>query len=387
MSSLALSLALAPAVLAGYAYGVYPMMLKIAVAGRKRHPMPRDPVEWPTVTLTLPVHNEAARIETRIKELLRLDYPADRLHILVISDASTDGTDALVRQFGGRVELLRLLTRGGKTAAENAAASAIRGELVVNIDATVSVPPHALKALVRAFEDPTIGVASGRDVSVTSAVAEHNSGERSYVGYEMWLRGMETDLHSIVGASGCFYGTRACIYDASFPEALSRDFASALMAKARGYRAVSVDDALCFVPRTTALRSELQRKVRTMARGIQTLWYMRALMNPRRHGAFSFMLLSHKLCRWLVYLAIPFMPIGLAMLSTESSVARGILAAGALGTILGAAGLCWPQARRVPRFLAMPAFALTTTVAGLMAWAKVLRGVHSPTWEPTRRPV
>src|SRR5437868_1711472 len=168
------------------------------------------------------------------------------------------------------------------------------------------MPPNALKALVRPFADPTIGVASGRDVSIGTAARESSRGESQYVGYEMWLRALETRLGSIVGASGCFYGIRARIYESSFPEELSRDFASALMARAHGLRAVSVDEAICYVPRASALRSEFRRKVRTMARGLETLWRWRRMLNPVRYGSFAIMLLSHKLCRWLVYFFIPF---------------------------------------------------------------------------------
>src|SRR5205823_3773214 len=158
------------------------------------------------------------------------------------------------------------------------------------------------KMLVRTFADPTVGVASGRDVSVGAGEEEVTRGESQYVGYEMWLRALETRIGSMVGASGCFYGIRAEIYNSSFPEEPSRDFASALMARAHGLRAVSVNGAICFVPRAGSLGNEFRRKIRTMARGLETLWRWRQMLNPFGYGAFAFMLASHKLCRWLVYL-------------------------------------------------------------------------------------
>jgi len=168
-----------------------------------------DPEQWPLVTITLPVYNEENRLRRKLDELLQLDYPSDRRHILVISDASTDGTDDIAREYADRgVELLRLSRRGGKSAAENAAGAALRGEIVVNSDATVQVPPQAFKPLIRAFQDPTVGVASGRDVSIGAVEKEANGGEQGYVGYEMWVRALETRAGSIVGASGCFYGIR-----------------------------------------------------------------------------------------------------------------------------------------------------------------------------------
>ena len=375
----------------GYAYVGYPLLLR--VLSRRRRPSGEAPTlgEWPYITITVPAYNEARSIADTLDALLRVDYPADRRQILVISDASTDGTDDIVRQYADRgVELLRMPERGGKSAAENAAGKVARGDIIVNTDASVRLMPGSLKPLVRAFADPTVGVASGRDVSVGDVEAEGNRGESSYVGYEMELRALETRLGGIVGASGCFYGFRRDCHDTEFPEALSRDFASCLIAKERGYRAVSVDDALCVVPRTTSLQSEFRRKVRTMARGLATLWFKRHLMNPARHGLFAWMLLSHKLARWLFYLTLPVALLGLVLLAFSwpaTAAAATVLAAAALlVVVLGVVGMRWPQGRAVPRLFARPGFAVASTLAGIMAWHQWLRGERNAVWEPTRRP-
>lgn len=387
MTTFALVLVAAPVVIGGMAYLGYPLLLALLSRSRPSRRREADPREWPFITVTVPCYNEEASIGDTLERILEIPYPGDRRHIVVISDASTDRTDAIVQTFASRgVELLRLPERRGKTAAENAAGSVLRGDIVVNIDATVRLRPESLKALVRAFTDPAVGVASGRDVSVGARTAEATGGESGYVGFEMWVRSLETRLDSIPGASGCFYGIRRSLYDARFPEHLSRDFASALVARENGLRAVSVDDAVCEVPRTSSLPSEIRRKTRTMARGLETLWFKRHLMNPRRYGGFAFMLIAHKLLRWLVYPLLPLALLGLVLLSLESRVAAVLLALAALGIALGATGLKWPGGR-VPRVFAIPGFILGTTVAGVLAWKKVVRGEGSPTWEPTRRPV
>lgn len=389
MSILAISFVLAPICVFGYAYAIYPGLLWLLSRADRSHVLPVALEECPTVTLTVPVYNEALNIGRKLEELLSLDYPKEKLQILVISDASTDATEEIVAGYAERgVELLRLSTRRGKTAAENAAGSAARGSIIVNSDATVRVPPDALKALVRSFDDPSVGVASGRDVSVDHERLEGNRGESQYVGYEMWVRSLESRVGSIVGASGCFYGIRARIYDSTFPEDLSRDFASALIARVNGLRAVSVDDALCYVPRTGTLKAEFRRKVRTMARGLETLWRWRRMMNPIRYGAFALMLISHKLCRWLVYPLIPFAFAGLAMLAGQSRIGAVAFTLAAGGIFASAAA--WYRALRAPhisRIVAMSGFALASAVAGVLAWSKVLLRQQSPTWEPTRRAV
>jgi cellulose synthase/poly-beta-1,6-N-acetylglucosamine synthase-like glycosyltransferase len=383
-------LILLPLAIGVYAYVAYPLLLKLLAPARRDPPSVPGNDSWPFITVTVPCYNEERSIRDTIEALLAVDYPADRRQILVISDASSDDTDNIVREFATRgVELLRLETRRGKSAAENAAGPVARGEIIVNTDATIRILPGALKCLVRAFADPKIGVASGRDVSVASVSDASSitaaSGESGYVGYEMNIRALETGVRSIVGASGCFYGIRASLYDSKFPENLSRDFASALMAEEHGYRAVSVSDAVCLVPQTKSLQSEFRRKIRTMARGLQTLWFKRHLLNPFTHGAFAWMLFSHKLCRWLVYPALPVAAIALIVAAVHSRAWLAVLIVSIIGALIGIIGMRWPASRPAPRAVRIAGFALASNLAGVLAWLQVLRNRRLAVWEPTRR--
>ena len=387
MTTVGLILIAIPLILFVYAYVLYPAVLRLLAVFRPKALPPRDPAEWPTISISLPAYNEELSIRDTLEALLAIDYPADRRQIVVISDASTDRTDDIVREFAGRgVELLRLPARAGKTAAENAVAPHLRGDIVVNTDATIRIPPDALKPLIRVFQDPTIGVASGRDISVGRLDVEANRGESGYVGYEMWLRGLETRVGSIVGASGCFYAIRRPLVSAIFPEALSRDFASPLRARQHGYRTVSVDQAMCLVPRTTSLQAEYRRKIRTMARGLETLWFQRDLMNPLRYGSFAWMLVSHKLCRWLVHLALPLALLGLALLAPAYPAAAVLLVCAAVVLAVGWIVLTRFGDRKSPAPLGLAGFFVAVNVAALAAWWKAFRGERNPIWEPTRRP-
>jgi cellulose synthase/poly-beta-1,6-N-acetylglucosamine synthase-like glycosyltransferase len=383
--AIGLILLLIPVTLFLYAYFGYPALLWLASRRRSLPLVEQDPAEWPEITITLPVYNEERVVAATLESLLALDYPAERRHILVVSDASTDRTDEIVRSFASRgVALVRLPARGGKTKAENTAGQHITGGIVVSTDATIRIMPDGLKYLVRVFQDPRVGVASGRDRSVSRSDRESNQAESGYVGYEMWVRSLETRMGSIVGASGCFYAMRRELYSVLFPEALSRDFASALVAAEHGYRAVSVDRAVCLVPRTSSLNSEYRRKVRTMARGLETLWYKRRAI-WKTQGWFAYMLLSHKLARWLVFLIQPVALLGLALLATQWAWAAGLLAATVVAVTLGAAALTWPENRKVPRPLALFGFVFVAQMAGFVAWMEAFRRELNPIWEPTRR--
>ena len=304
----------------------------------------------------------------------------------MVSDASTDGTDDIVTRFAARgVELLRLPQRRGKTAAENFARSHLTGEIIVNTDASVRIDAAAAKHLVAAFSDPSIGVASARDVSVANLDHTANHGELAYVGYEMWVRDLETQVSGIVGASGCLYAIRRDLHMRSLPEHLSRDFGAALVAREHGYRAVSVPAAICYVPRSTSLRREYRRKVRTMARGLRTLWYKRSLLNPGRHGLFAWMLWSHKLCRWLVPLTFLSTALVLVALAPGHWWAAATLALCGAAALVTAIGWVWPEGRRLPRSIAWPTYAVTGNIAAIQAWIRALRGQGTAVWEPTRR--
>ena len=368
-----------------YTYLGYPLLLMILAAVRRRHSPVAPLAEWPRISIVLPAYNEESVIRDTLQNLLRLDYPAERCQILVVSDASTDRTDAIVGEYASRgVELLRLPHRRGKTGAENAALPVLRGEIIVNTDASVHVERGALKALIAHFADPTVGVASNRNVSV--ARAQHpNYAESWYVGYEMWVRDLESRVAGIVGAAGCLYAVRAPIHMRLLPESLSRDFAAGLVARELGWRAVSVREAVCYVPRISSLRREYRRKVRTMTRGMETLYRERQLLNPVRYGLFSWTLASHKVCRWVIpHLGIVALG-ALACLAWIAPWARWALGFAGFAALCAVVAWFWPEGRRLPKVVAVPAYLVMGNLAPLHASLRVARGEGAPTWEPTRR--
>ena len=386
--TLGLTLVLASVAFVLYTYAGYPLLLRLVAPDAAPPDDPADDdVEWPMVSVTVPAYNEEARIADALEHILALDYPADRMEVAVVSDGSTDRTDEIVLGFADRgVTLHRMPERGGKTAAENWLAPRLRGEIILNTDASIRIRPDALKRLVRPFLTQGVGLASGRDVSVSADAATSTEGETRYVGYEMGIRALETRAGGIVGASGCLYAIRSDLHRYELPPSLSRDFCSALVARSAGYLAVSVEDATCLVPRTHSLRKEYRRKVRTMVRGMRTLAYKRHLLNPFREGWFAWKLFSHKICRWASSWALLGIAVGLLLMAVAGNPI------GIVGTLLVAfAGLSallawyWPESGSLPRVLALPGFAVWSNVAAMHATLKAPLGGDSAKWEPTRR--
>ena len=382
---------LATLALGVYTYLGYPLALVLVGAMRRRRPQrTADERSLPLITVAVAVHNGAAEIAGALDAILAADYPAELRHVLVVSDASNDGTDTIVGGYAGRgVELLRLPARRGKTGAENAGRAHVRGDIVVNTDAGVRIDAQALRRLVRALADPSVGVASGRDVSVADPAVRTTSGERGYVGYEMWVRDLETRAGGIVGASGCLYAIRTALHDRLVPENLSRDFSAALDARRRNFRAVSVPDAVCYVPRSGSLHEEYRRKVRTIARGIATLAWERWALDPFHSPLFAWMVFSHKICRWLLPAAgvLGLLALLVLAISSGSGAAWTALAAVGVVLLLAAAAWQWPADWPQPRWIAWPAFVVWGNVAVLHAMMRVWRGTTQAVWEPTRRGV
>jgi len=385
MSVIAFILVFAPVTLAAYAYVIYPGALWLLSRHRRARIVSQESL--PLVTIVLPVYNEEAQIGGAIDALLAQDYPRDRRQILVISDCSTDRTDELVREYEVHgVELCRMETRRGKTAAENSSVSRIRGEIVINTDASVRLHSEAVSRLVAAMGDPSVGVASTRDVSVQpGALAGAGAAEAGYVGYEMLVRTLETRAGGIVGASGSGYAIRAHLHSHPVREDLSRDFSAALTARRHGLRAVSVENALCYVPRTASPSREYRRKVRTISRGMDTLAYNRELLNPVRHGLFAWKLHSHKLCRWLVPVSMLPATIGLAMLAPTHVWSRVLLIFVVVGGLLAFLAARLPDRWHIPRPFAGVLGALSANLAVVHAAWRFVHGHDDHIWEPTRR--
>lgn len=369
-----------------YTYIGYPLLLKLLSLGRRPLDVKADGEDWPLVSITVPAYNEEHQIGETVESLLALDYPDDRKQILVVSDASTDRTDEIVRSYRDRgVELVRQPERRGKTAAENAVAPRLRGQLVVNTDASIRIHPGSLKKLIAPFADPEVGLVSSRDVSVGKEGGEANQGEAGYVGYEMWIRDLETRVGGIVGASGSLYAIRRELHGQLLPEGLSRDFAAALNTKERGFRPISESSATCSVPRARSLSREYPRKVRTITRGMETLYHKRALLNPSRYGLYAWMLFSHKVCRWALPWAGVAGLVALGFLSSREPWAQGLFLAAIMVMVAGAVGWMLGGGRPLPRVLSIPAFLLMANVAVLHATIQALGGQRDAIWEPTRR--
>jgi cellulose synthase/poly-beta-1,6-N-acetylglucosamine synthase-like glycosyltransferase len=195
------------AVLLAYAYVGYPLV--IGAFGRlRRRRVEKSPIE-PSVTVIVAAYNEQAGIAAKIENILRLDYPPKKLDVLVASDGSTDATDDIVRDYdSSRVTLHRVEGRVGKTACQNSAVHASRGEIIVFTDATTRLDAHCVSELVSNFSDLKVGCVAGALCYVSNGTSGVGQGGVAYWDYEVRLRRAETQAYGLIGVSGCLYAVR-----------------------------------------------------------------------------------------------------------------------------------------------------------------------------------
>lgn len=360
-----------------YPYALYPLILTL-LGGRRPQAIPQETGTLPAISLIVPLSNEEHRVVRKMANTASLRYPADRMEVLFVSDGSTDRTVEILKSHAkDGMTVIELSERRGKAAGLNAGLARARHDIVVFSDASIDLEPDALECIVAPFGDPRIGCVSGEDRIPESG------GEAWYGRFELALRRLESGVHSIVGASGSFYAQRRAIC-APFTEGLAPDFLSVLRTVEQGYRAVSQPSASGMMTSVKDPRQEFERKVRTVVRGLTTLFAYGHLLNPFRYGLFAFILFSHKVMRWLTpaFMAVTLL---LPLLRFDSPFYIGLFVAqcalylAAWAALRGVAGVGRSIVGKASLYF------VTVNAAIAVAWFHYLRGVRLEVWTPSKR--
>jgi cellulose synthase/poly-beta-1,6-N-acetylglucosamine synthase-like glycosyltransferase len=287
-----------------YVYVGYPLLILLLAMFRRRKVHPDDAFE-PTVSLIVAAYNEEQTIEAKLKNCLELDYPRHKLELIVFSDASTDRTDEIVKGYEkDGIILLSLTERKGKTAGQNLAVTRAQGEIIVFSDANAYWRPDAVRKIVRNFHDPSVGCVCGELIYFSQDKTLIGDAEGVYWSYEKLLKRLEDRAASILGANGSIYALRKALY-VPLPEDIISDFIEPLKIVEQGYRTIYEPAAISYEQSTTNFAEEYQRKKRIINRSFYALLYYRSLLNPIKHLALSWQLVSHKILRWLIPFYLP----------------------------------------------------------------------------------
>jgi biofilm PGA synthesis N-glycosyltransferase PgaC len=299
-----------------YAYGGYPLILLVwrAWAG---NPIRRAPNE-PNVTVIMAAFNEKDNIRQKILNCLSLDYPREKMQIIVSLDGPTDGTEMLTLAFANQgVQLSYTPGHKGKAAMLNNAVAKARGSILVFVDARQILDRRVIRELMANFSDPTVGAVSGELVLVSDDKGE-SGGVGLYWRYEKVIRMLESEIHSVVGATGALYAVRRNYFQDLPDDTLLDDVVVPMGVVLSGGRVVLDRKARAY-DRPTRPEKEFGRKVRTLAGNFQLLARMPQLLNPRKNPVF-FQFVSHKVSR----LFVPYMLI--ALFVSNLFLLRGVYA-------------------------------------------------------------
>lgn len=373
-----------------YPYAVYPPLIRLLA---RHFPQRRQPVpplrEWPAVTFIVSAYNEDGVIARKLDNTLAIDYPAERFEVIVISDASSDGTDRIVTERAAvdpRIRLLRQEQRLGKSAGLNHGVARARGDIVVFSDANAMYRPDAVRELVAEFADPDVGYVVGAALYNAGQEGEAAASEGAYWGQELRLKAAESRFCSVVGGDGAIYAIRRRLFRDLRDDDIS-DFVNPLQIISAGYRGVFRPGAICYEDAGDAFDKEFRRKRRIVNRTWRAVRRYAGGLNWRQHGRFVFALLSHKVIRWfgLATLALA-VTLNVAILA----VAPATLYALTLAGLVGSAILALEGARRsgsghsVPRLLYLAYYFYLVNAAALLGIWDELRGVRHATWEHIR---
>lgn len=362
--------------LLGLHYVGYPVIVFLISKLNKPLPLPTE-INLPPVTMIISVYNEEAVIKARLENCLNLDYPRDKLRILVVSDGSTDATHAIVESYAEHGIQLKVVSgRVGKTGTLNKVIPRLDTDIVIFTDANSMLRPDAITKLVRHFADPKVGAVCGELQFSGDAGAEG-----IYWKYEKAIKEWESKVSTLTVLNGALYALRRQLHRPMNPQA-ANDFQHPLQMALQGYRSVYEPEAVAIEETGSDEAVEAKRRVRIISRGWKGMISHIQVLNPFRTGLFSFQFIARKLLRWLgpVFMLIA---LGANLALASSPFYRGILllqmafyALASLGAILQRLGL-----RFKPAYL--PYYFCVINWAALKALIRVLSGKDSATWTPT----
>ena len=340
--------------------------------------------EPPSLTLIIPACNEERWIARKIENTLALDYPRDRMQIVIASDGSSDRTVEIARSFeGAGVEVADFSARVGKQAMLNRLVPAAEGEIIVATDTHAMLRPDALRNLLRHFADPKVAGATGRRVCVAQAASAASAAEGWYWRYESWIKESESRLHSCLGAHGQLYAIRKAVFP--HVEKVGEDFFIPMKVIAEtGMRIIYEPAAVAAIPAAATLGIEFERKTRAHVSFLLTLPMLKKLLLPWSSRVW-WQYLSHHVMRMMVPPALLILFLSSAWLAPRDGFYLAAALLQAIFYTLGAIGGTLAARGRRPKIFYMPFYFTFVNAALGLAWLRWPRRKYDHAWQRTER--
>lgn len=373
-------------ILAGVAYAYVGFPILLVLRGLFRRPVKRLPAT-PTLSVIIIAFNEQDVIAAKIDNVLSLDYPADKLQIIVGSDGSEDDTNEIVSSYQDRGVVLVSGPRRGKIATLNETARSATGEIFVFSDANSMLEQQSLAAIAGCFSDAQVGGVAGDQRYSNDSGNAASLGERVFWSFDRFLKQMQSRAGNATSSTGALHAVRGELFE-PIPSGVSDDFLISTRVILRGYRLVFEGDAVAREPVSPTDGDEFKRKKRVIARGIRAVWEMRRLLNPFEFGFYSVQLASHKLLRWGVIFALPLLFLLNLLLVTSGVIFQAMLLAQITFYSLALLAFCFRNSSllklRLLKPLSIPYFFCLANVAALAGWIDFFAGHRVDVWNNQR---
>jgi cellulose synthase/poly-beta-1,6-N-acetylglucosamine synthase-like glycosyltransferase len=380
-----------------YTFAGYAVLLSIIYffkklfSGRELFPEVKTQ-DFPKVCMFVTAYNESAYVRAKVENLLELDYPAGKLQFLWITDGSDDGTPDLLKKYP-QMEVHHLPERKGKIHAMNRGMQFVDAPIVIFSDSNTTLCPEAVQIMVKTFGDTKVGCIAGeKRVISQKADGAAGTGENMYWKFESWVKQMDSELNTAVGAAGELFAIRTALYTEVENDSILDDFMISLRIAKKGYRIAYTPGAYAIETASVNVSEELKRKVRIAAGGLQTIGRLKELLNPFRYGWLSIQYISHKVLRWTIAPLALFLlyPVNLYLFLNEqysgafSFYAYFFFLQSSL-YLLAFIGWIFERQKIRLKILFIPFYFTSINYASVLGWIRFLKGKQSVNWEKSKR--
>jgi cellulose synthase/poly-beta-1,6-N-acetylglucosamine synthase-like glycosyltransferase len=377
---------------AGYAvFLAIALLLKKAITKKKIHPEVKS-TDLPRVCMFVAAYNESSYVDVKVANLLELDYPKDLVQYLWITDGSDDGTPELLKKYP-QMEVHHLPERRGKIHAMNRGIQFVDAPIVIFSDSNTTLCKQAIRVMAETFTDQQVGCIAGEKRIVSLKVdGAAGSGENIYWKFESWVKRMDSELNSAIGAAGELFAIRTSLYSEVENDTILDDFIISLRIAEQGYRIAYTPNAYAIETASVNVSEELKRKVRIAAGGLQTVVRLKELLNPFRYGWLSFQYISHKVLRWTL---APIALFCLLLVNFFLILGSGIWSMDhfyqvffylqAFLYLLALLGAFIERHKIRLKFLFIPFYFVAMNYASILGMIRFLKGRQSVNWEKSKR--
>ncbi|MES2457727.1 MAG: glycosyltransferase family 2 protein [Bacteroidota bacterium] len=371
-----------------FGYGILLYLLvrikRLFSPGRRNH---YSFAEMPTCTLIVAAYNERDLIEEKIANTLGLKFPQGKLELIFVTDGSTDGTPDLVARYP-QIKLLHSDERKGKISAVHRAVAQVTSEIIIFTDANTFLNEDALTLICRHYADPKVGAVAGEKRVTIDATADATAGEGFYWKYESKLKEWDSELYSVVGAAGELFSVRKSLYVPVPSNSILDDFMISMRIAEKGYVIIYEPEAYAQEGTSANIKEELKRKVRIAAGGIQSVIWLKSLLNPFRFPVLSFQYISHRVLRWTItpiLMILLFIVNALMVLDDAPTFYTLVLFAQILFYLSAYLGKVMEERKLRVKLLFIPYYFCVMNYAVLAGLIRFFKGKQSVMWEKAVR--